>query len=47
MDGTENYYDANMTGPLVLVIGSEGRGVSRLTKKCLRFHRQNPNAWQK
>lgn len=32
MDGTENYYDANMTGPLVLVIGSEGRGVSRLTK---------------
>ena len=37
MDGTENYYDANMTGPLVLVIGSEGRGVSRLTKNACDF----------
>ena len=37
MDGKENYYEANMTGPLVLVIGSEGRGVSRLTKNACDF----------
>ncbi len=34
MDGTE-MYDANLTGPIGLVIGSEGEGVSRLVKeKC-------------
>ena len=28
-------YDANLTGPIGLVIGSEGEGVSRLVKeKC-------------
>ena len=34
MDGQE-MYDANLTGPIGLVIGSEGEGVSRLVKeKC-------------
>jgi len=34
MDG-ELYYDANLTGPIALVIGSEGKGVGRLVKeKC-------------
>ena len=34
MDG-EVMYDANLTGPIGLVIGSEGEGVSRLVKeKC-------------
>ena len=37
MDGKENYYEANMTGPLVLVIGSEGRGVSRLNGNACDF----------
>lgn len=37
MDGEQNYYDANLTGPLVLVIGSEGRGISHLTKKNCDF----------
>ena len=37
MDGTENYYEANLTGPIVLVIGSEGHGVSRLTKEACDF----------
>ena len=34
MDG-ESMYDANLTGPIGLVIGSEGKGVSRLVQeKC-------------
>jgi len=34
MDG-DTYYDANLTGPVALVIGNEGRGVGRLVKeKC-------------
>ena len=34
MDG-ETYYDANLTGPIAIVIGNEGRGVGRLVKeKC-------------
>ena len=34
MDG-ELYYNANLTGPIALVIGSEGKGVGRLVKeKC-------------
>lgn len=37
MDGTDNYYEANLTGPIVLVIGSEGHGVSRLTKEACDF----------
>lgn len=34
MDGVD-FYAANMTGPIVLVIGAEGRGLGRLVKqKC-------------
>lgn len=35
MDGKENYYNTDLTGPVGLVIGNEGRGISRLVKeKC-------------
>lgn len=37
MDGTENFYDANLTGPLLLVVGSEGKGMGRLTKEQCDF----------
>ena len=34
MDG-ETYYDADLTGPIAIVIGNEGRGVGKLVKeKC-------------
>ena len=34
MDG-ETYYDSNLTGPIAIVIGNEGKGVGRLVKeKC-------------
>lgn len=32
MDGENNYYDTDLTGPCALVIGSEGEGMSRLVK---------------
>jgi 23S rRNA (guanosine2251-2'-O)-methyltransferase len=35
MDGDKNFYDADLKGPIGLVIGSEGEGVGRLIKeKC-------------
>ena len=35
MNGADNYFAANLTGPIVLVIGSEGQGLGRLVKeKC-------------
>ena len=37
MDGTENFYDANLTGPLLLIVGSEGKGMGRLTKEQCDF----------
>ncbi|WP_423791904.1 23S rRNA (guanosine(2251)-2'-O)-methyltransferase RlmB [Mitsuokella jalaludinii] len=37
MDGEKVYYEADLTGPLVLVVGSEGRGMSRLTKEACDF----------
>ena len=37
MDGTQNYYEADLTGPLVLVVGSEGKGMGRLTKEQCDF----------
>lgn len=33
--GGENYFDADLTGPIAVVIGNEGNGISRLVKeKC-------------
>ena len=37
MDGTENYYEADLTGPVVIVVGSEGEGMGRLTKEACDF----------
>ena len=37
MDGEKAYYEADLTGPLVLVVGSEGKGMSRLTKDACDF----------
>ncbi len=37
MDGEKAYYEADLTGPLVLVVGSEGKGMSRLTKESCDF----------
>lgn len=35
MDGQDYYYQANLTGPIALVIGGEGKGLGRLVKeKC-------------
>ena len=37
MDGTVDYSESNMTGALILVVGGEGHGVSRLTKENCDF----------
>lgn len=37
MDGEKAYYEVDLTGPLVLVVGSEGKGMSRLTKEACDF----------
>lgn len=37
MEGKETCYEANLIGPLVLVVGSEGKGMSRLTKESCDF----------
>jgi len=37
MAGEDTYDKANLTGALVLVIGSEGRGMSRLTRELCDF----------
>ena len=37
MSGEETYDHTNLTGALVLVIGSEGRGMSRLTRDLCDF----------
>ena len=37
MDGEKADYEADLTGPLVLVVGSEGKGMSRLTKEACDF----------
>lgn len=35
MDGADDHYNSNLEGPLALVIGNEGKGISRLVKeKC-------------
>lgn len=35
--GAEVYYRSNLTGPLVLVVGAEGRGLGRLVKENCDF----------
>jgi len=37
MEGTQNYFDADLTGPIVIVVGSEGQGLGRLIKECCDF----------
>jgi len=37
MDGEKNYYEADLTGPIVVVVGSEGKGMGRLTKEHCDF----------
>ena len=37
MEGREACYEADLTGPMVLVVGSEGKGLSRLTKETCDF----------
>lgn len=37
MDGEEYYYQQDLTGPLAIVIGSEGNGMSRLCKENCDF----------
>lgn len=33
MSGQEPYFEANLTGPIVVVVGAEGRGLTRLVKE--------------
>ena len=37
MDGEKNFYEADLTGPIAVVVGSEGHGLSRLTKESCDF----------
>lgn len=37
MDGESLYYNADLKGPLVIVMGAEGKGVSPLTRKLCDF----------
>lgn len=37
MDGEADYYDADLSGPLVIVVGSEGKGLGRLVKERCDF----------
>jgi 23S rRNA (guanosine2251-2'-O)-methyltransferase len=37
MDGEKNYYDADLTGPIVVVVGNEGKGMGRLIKEHCDF----------
>lgn len=37
MEGQQTLYEADLTSPLVLVIGNEGKGLSRLTKERCDF----------
>lgn len=37
MDGEKNYYDADLKGPIVVVVGNEGKGMGRLTKEHCDF----------
>lgn len=37
LKATEQYYQADLTGPLAIVIGSEGEGMSRIVEKSCDF----------
>lgn len=37
MDGESNYFEANLKGPLVIVMGAEGKGMGLLTRKTCDF----------
>lgn len=37
MEASKYYYNQDLTGPLAIVIGSEGNGMSRLTKENCDF----------
>ena len=37
MEGDRTMYEADMTVPTVLVVGNEGKGLSRLTKESCDF----------
>lgn len=37
MDGDKPYYEADLTGPLVVVVGNEGKGMGRLTKEACDY----------
>ena len=37
MDGESNYFEANLTGSLVIVMGAEDKGMSPLTRKTCDF----------
>ena len=38
MDGESLYYEANLKGPLVIVMGAEGKGMSPLTRRMCDFY---------
>ncbi len=41
-DGDKDLYEADLSGPLALVMGSEGRGLRRLTLECCDFSLRLP-----
>ncbi len=44
MTGESKYYEANLKGPIGVVIGSEGKGMSRLVKESCDFNVNIPMA---
>lgn len=44
MEGESNYYEANLKGPIGLVIGGEGSGISRLVRENCDFNVKIPMA---